>query len=96
MNLRWQRYRELELILDEPSRPYQCRFQTSKRTSWLRKLWNIVDITLLRDLEPQIWQSIDRKTGQTQWHIYDPATGKTQHLNSDREVRHWLEKVFQD
>jgi hypothetical protein len=95
MKQQWQRYRELELISDEllhlakvPSSP------VSTPRSWLKNLWTAIDVALLRNLEPRVWQSIDRETGKTRWHLYNPETGKTQHLNSDAEVRHWLEQIF--
>lgn len=95
MKQQWQRYRELELIPEEsarsiaPSPPVQS-------LSWLRRLWRIVDLVLFRDLEPQSWQSVDPQTGQTRWHFYDPTTGQTHHLNSDQEVRRWLEHILRD
>ncbi|MCU0526146.1 MAG: hypothetical protein MUF72_15105 [Elainella sp. Prado103] len=93
MKQQWQRYRELELISDDSTGLIAPR-QPIQHLSWLRRLWRIVDLALFRDLEPQAWQSVDSQTGQTCWHLYDPITGQTYHLNSDTEVRQWLEQVF--
>jgi hypothetical protein len=103
MNRQWQRYKELELIPDQPlgnrvNPPTMVQSATGSSTvprSWLRALWEIIDIALLRNLESRVWQRIDPHTGKTQWHIYDPASGQTQRLNSTTEVCQWLEQVFQ-
>lgn len=104
MNRQWQTYKELELIPDQP--PLQqvnsfTAFSTdctkncrNKRTSWLRTLWEVIDVALLRNLEPRVWQSVNPQTGRTHWHLYDPISGTTHHLNSETEVRQWLEQVF--
>lgn len=111
---RYQRYKELELIPDQPqlksqlSRLQNSRAQTShslsaldpsllhppaQRPSWLKRLWEALDVAFLRSLEPRVWQTVDA-TGQSHWHLYDPETGKTYHLNSEAEVRCWLQQVF--
>lgn len=100
MKKQWQRYRELELISDEllrfpkPSSSQPASTQTNR--SWLKTLWTAIDVALLRNLEPRVWHSIDQQTGKTRWHLYNPETGETQHLDSDAEVRHWLEQIFHD
>jgi hypothetical protein len=40
--------------------------------------------------EPKIWQSLGRD-GNLWWHVYDPQTGRTADLESEEEVRIWLE-----
>ncbi len=41
--------------------------------------------------EPQITQICDRQ-GQVWWQVYDPLTGQTKYLDSETEVRIWLEE----
>jgi hypothetical protein len=100
MKNQWQRYKELELIPDELRlKPFPTTMQITvkypkPRQSWLKALWQVVDIILLRDLEARVWQSTDPQTGRSRWHFYNPETGLTQHLNSEAEIRQWLEKVF--
>lgn len=100
MNPQWQRYRELELILDTPLKSNKARrsaqspAHSAQKTPWWQRLWQVIDVVFFRDLEPQVWQTTDSETGQVCWHIYDPETGKTHHLQSDLEVRQWLEKLF--
>lgn len=93
MKRQWQHYKELELISDEPKRA-AYPVQPYPKKSWLQALWQIFDVALFRNLESRVWQSIDRQTGQVCWHLYDPDTGRTSQLNSEAEVRQWLEKVF--
>lgn len=103
MKRQWQRYKELELIPDQPQAKLAGQPRLTKsitysrrtRTSWLKTLWEIIDVALLRNLESRVWQSVDSNTGQTRWHLYDPASGRTRSLSSEAEVRQWLEQVFQ-
>lgn len=100
MKRQWQTYKELELIPDQPPLRQVNFFTafstdcTKKRTSWLRTLWEVIDVALLRNLESRVWQSVDPQTGQTHWHLYDPVSGTTHHLKSETEVRQWLENIF--
>ncbi|NJO80398.1 MAG: hypothetical protein HC827_19070 [Cyanobacteria bacterium RM1_2_2] len=90
--LQWQRYQMLELIPDCP--PLIQASNQAKSTSWLQSIWQIIDLAFLRDLEPRVWQSSDPHTGQSRWHLYNPETGKTSHLNSESEIRQWLEQLL--
>ena len=54
-----------------------------------------LDAALYRSLEPRVWQNIDAHTGQICWHFYDPDTGKTSQLNSEAELRLWLQWLFE-
>lgn len=63
--------------------------------SFFDQLWDALDYALFRDLTPKVWQSTDLN-GQTCWHIYDPEIGKTLHLNTDEDLRHWLERLYQN
>jgi hypothetical protein len=92
-NLQWRRYQVLELLPDQVP---LCDSTNSKTQSisWLQALWQRIDLAFFRDLEPRIWHSIDPQTGQNRWHLYNPETGKTSHLNSESEVRQWLEQLL--
>ncbi len=94
MKRQWQRYKELELISDEPKVAASSYVRPLQQGSWLKVLWQIVDVALFRNLESRVWQSVDRQTGQVCWYLYDPDTGRTSQLTSETEVRQWLEKVF--
>lgn len=92
-NLQWRRYQMLELIPDQVS---ICDSANNKpqAVSWLHALWQRIDLAFFRDLEPRIWHSTDPQTGQSRWHLYNPETGKTSHLNSESEIRQWLEQIL--
>ncbi|MBC7972550.1 MAG: hypothetical protein H7Z11_20890 [Verrucomicrobia bacterium] len=65
------------------------------RVSARGKLWSLLNRPLgfgqqLSQVEPEIRQTLDQ-TGQTWWNVYDPRTGQTVFLESEAEVRVWLE-----
>lgn len=110
MNLQWQLYRRLELIthsspqklpqfrlyqhLDpKVSQPLNQSTSNAPLRGWFTKLGQALEMALIRDLEPRFWQSSDA-TGKTCWHLYDPETGRTIHLDSEAKVRLWLELLF--
>lgn len=85
---------EISLNLDWPTQRHtQQHTGLTRLKAGLSRLWEAFDLAFLRSLEPRVWQTIDQ-TGQTCWHLYDPETGKTYHLNSDAEVWGWLQQVF--
>ncbi len=43
--------------------------------------------------EPQIWTETDRY-GNTYWHAYDPVSGRSVSLDSEAEMRAWLEQRY--
>ncbi|MFB2934899.1 hypothetical protein ACE1B6_06435 [Aerosakkonemataceae cyanobacterium BLCC-F154] len=43
--------------------------------------------------ELKVWQSRDRK-GHTCWNAYDPTTGKSISLDSEAEMRMWIEERY--
>jgi len=94
MRKRWQQYKELELIANDhvqmPKSLAQC-----PALPWFKRLWNAFDAALFRSLEPRVWQTVDAQTGQSCWHFYDPDTGKTSQLNSEAELRLWLQWLFE-
>ncbi len=46
---------------------------------------------LTRPNEIRIWQVSDRQ-GETYWKAYDPYTNTTNYLNSENDLRVWLEQ----
>jgi hypothetical protein len=59
------------------------------------KLWGVLNQPLgfgqqSAKARPEIRQTLDQ-TGQTWWKVYDPLTGQTAFLESEAEVRLWLE-----
>ena len=59
----------------------------------LGRLFSSVLIALSDDMEPRIKQRRDR-SGEAFWQVYDPLTGKSARLNSELEVRFWLEQRY--
>ncbi len=65
------------------------------RVSAWGELWSLLNRPLgfgqqSSQVEPEIRQTLDQ-TGQTWWKVYDPRTGQTVFLESEAEVRVWLE-----
>lgn len=46
-----------------------------------------------RDTEPKVWETKD-KNGHHIWHVYDPITGHSVTLHSEREVMAWIEERY--
>ncbi|MGI0484664.1 hypothetical protein ACN4EK_04445 [Pantanalinema rosaneae CENA516] len=83
-------YRQLELITDPIA---DSRGSQSIPQHWLSKAWQFLTNLLMVRSELQIIQTPDR-TGQLWWYIYDPSTGQTAWLESEDEVRIWIEKRY--
>lgn len=43
--------------------------------------------------EPKIWVTFD-KSGKKNWHAYDPVTGRYVSVDSETEMRVWIEKRY--
>jgi hypothetical protein len=56
-------------------------------------LWKNFVNTLLRDAEPKIWRKRDRK-GNLFFQVYDPKTGQVARLDSEHEIRIWIEERY--
>jgi hypothetical protein len=61
-------------------------------TSLLKQLRQFLGSALNLSNEPRI-SLVQRPSGQ-QWHVYDPATGYRTYLQSEQEVRIWLEQRY--
>jgi hypothetical protein len=70
-------------------RPAGIRGTWHQLRSFLGQLWLEGNSTALK--EPEIWQTLGRD-GTLWWHVYDPMTGRTADLESEEEVRIWLEE----
>ena len=71
--------------------------QSQPKTSWhlrhkLNSLWQSVVTFLETSSEPQVWTK--GKDYQTQWHVFDPATGQSAQFSSEEDVRVWLEERY--
>lgn len=79
-------YWELEQITESVSKP-----ESSSLKNWLTGIWQVVVNIMTTSDEPKVWTSRDW-FGHTWWNIYFPRTGQTIRLNSEEEVRIWLEE----
>ncbi|PSB18671.1 hypothetical protein C7B65_14180 [Phormidesmis priestleyi ULC007] len=59
----------------------------------LRHLWNDLSNVLVNRLEPRIIEKHDR-CGQSYYEVYDPTSQKFSSLNSEKEVRAWLDQRY--
>lgn len=57
----------------------------------LRHLWNDLSNVFVNRLEPRITEKCDR-FGQSYYEVYDPMSQKFSSLNSEKEVRVWLDQ----
>ena len=73
------------------------RQQETPKGSEIQQIFNQVGRKVLDWLSnppgPRIWQTKDR-TGHISWHIYDPTTARSRCLNSEQEVRMWLDEQY--
>ena len=64
----------------------------TKLTKSLNGIWQHLVKAIAHSNEPRIWQS--QKHGQTIWHGYDPASGKSVTRFSETEMLIWLEERY--
>lgn len=55
------------------------------------KVWQFLSQAIAKSNEIRVWERINR-FGNQEWHIYNPNTGRSTHLNSDAEARIWLDQ----
>jgi hypothetical protein len=77
---------ELELISQPVSRSHSL-------TNWLHHCWTALIQALTDNLQPCVRKTI-AASGEQRWYIYDPFNGKTAYLNSEVEVREWLDQRY--
>ncbi|MGA9379475.1 MAG: hypothetical protein WBV73_11970 [Phormidium sp.] len=68
----------------------------SKLTMFINKICERFVTLINHASEPKVWQSSDR-AGHTWWNAYDPTTGNSISLDSEAEMRMWIEeRYYQD
>lgn len=64
----------------------------SRLTASLHKGWQRLVNLMTDDSQLRVWQASDRQ-GQTQWHGFDPITGRS-FSGSEAEMRSWIEQRY--
>ncbi len=88
MERNFERYCELALIPDLCPSPHD--FQPR-----ITRLWDIGQLLVYRlasGHEPMIRQCVNHQ-GEVKWRVYDPMGNRIYILNSEQEVREWLENL---
>jgi hypothetical protein len=82
--------RRLEHLVQETE---DNKRKTRKLSSFFHQFWQHLVTSIVQGQEPRIWQHTDR-TGQVWWHGYDPNTGRSICVDSEEEMRIWLEERY--
>jgi len=79
------------------SKEYRQKQQIKlKIISALRRAWQQLIESFVGSNELRIWQTYDC-FGNNWWHAYDPVTGRYTSVDSEAEMRVWIEhRVFQE
>lgn len=64
-----------------------------KLSSGFNQFWQHLVTSLAQGQEPRIWQHTDR-AGKIWWHGYDPHTERSICVDSEAEMRIWLEERY--
>ena len=56
-------------------------------------MWQHLLAILIKDNDLQIWQTSD-SFGNNWWHAYDPATGRSTSVDSEADMRVWIEQRY--
>ncbi|MEW6497542.1 MAG: hypothetical protein AB1589_34330 [Cyanobacteriota bacterium] len=84
-------YRESrEILLPAPEQKFVKKPQLFLLVN---SIWQYIVSVLAQGQQPRVWQSCDR-FGQTWWHGYDPATGRSICRDSEDKIRVWLEERY--
>ena len=67
--------------------------QDTQRPKMFSKLWQKFLTALVGKRELQVWSESDR-SGNKEWHAYDPETGRSICVASETEMRHWIEQSY--
>ncbi len=67
--------------------------QDTQRPKMFSKLWEKILTAIVSKSEMQVWSESDR-SGNTEWHAYDPETGRSICVASETEMRHWIEQSY--
>ncbi|MCL1471899.1 hypothetical protein [Argonema antarcticum] len=66
---------------------------TPHKFAFLNKFWQSLVKGIVSGKDLRVWQKSDR-SGNTEWHAYDPATGRSTCVASDAEMRMWIEQQY--
>ncbi len=67
--------------------------KSSAKRLHLHWLWNSLLNVLTKNAEPRIYQKYDRQ-GKLYFRVYDPISGMSSTLNTEQEVRAWLDQRY--
>jgi hypothetical protein len=67
--------------------------QDPQRQEMLTKLWQKFLTAIVSKSELRVWSASDR-SGNTEWHAYDPETGRSICVASETEMRHLIEQSY--
>ncbi|GET36430.1 hypothetical protein [Microseira wollei] len=56
-------------------------------------IWQKFLTAIVSKSELQVWSESNR-SGNTEWHAYDPETGRSICVASETEMRHWIEESY--
>jgi hypothetical protein len=59
----------------------------------LKAIWQRLIRTITNSKELQVWKTTDRH-GHTYWHAYDPTTERSISVDSEAEMRSWIEQRY--
>lgn len=59
----------------------------------INKILQLLTKAFLGSNELRVWQTYDRY-GNNWWHAYDPLTGRCNCVESEAEMRVWIEKCY--
>lgn len=88
--MKTQRMIDQELDLISDSQP--TTKENKLLLKWLGKVWQVLVMLMTKESEIRIWQSY--RAGNTWWHIYNPASGKSASLLSEEELIDWIEQSY--
>jgi hypothetical protein len=75
------------------NKPQQNQSFKPKLLSLINESFQLFLKSLSFSNELRVWQGYDR-LGNEVWHAFDPVTGKHTSLDSEAEMRDWLEKRY--
>lgn len=58
-----------------------------------KTVWQRLFAWLTSGHELRVWKTSERN-GETDWHAYDPTTGRSICVASDAEMREWIEQRY--
>lgn len=70
----------------------QQEMRSEMSSGWQKMLQKFLT-ALVSQSELRVWSTSDRR-GNTEWHAYDPETGRSICVASETEMRHWIEQSY--